>query len=203
MAKTRTDLIADNNYSREQVRQLVYQYKDDPVITEELYAFGKMFLSEVESRVKQLEAKATSVLGWSVAILAFLFTQLTKGSSIVDTNVSLLSGTFAALAVERAYLAVRGRSDWLLPSDRDWFGETALGSGDELKRFHIRSIHEMKHNQNEIANRKSRHLLRGEKYLVLAAAIFVAGIGLHVLKTTFPLISVALSDRIRLCLSHL
>ena len=128
--------MTENDLSKEDVRRLVYSYKDTGV-TDELYSFGKMLLSETEERAKQIDSKSTAVLGWATAIVVFLFTQLTKASGVLNLSFGL-AGFFGLLAVGCAYAALRPRHEWLWPSDRDWFEQTAFGSADELKRFHAR-----------------------------------------------------------------
>ena len=161
--------------SEEDVKRLVYSYQDADV-TNELCSFGKMLLDEADGWAKQIDSKATAVLGWAAAILAFLFTQLTKTSGIVNLSLGVASGLFALLAVRRAYKALQARKGWLWPSDRDWFEETAFGSADELKRFHIRSLHQVRRARMEIDQLKSNHLWRGEKWLAVAAVLLVVGI---------------------------
>lgn len=73
-----TDEPPNNDLSKDDVSRIIYSYKDEGV-TDELYAFGKMLLSETDDRAKQIDSKATSVLGWATAILAFLFTQTHTG----------------------------------------------------------------------------------------------------------------------------
>ena len=102
----------------------------------------------------------SSLLGWATAILAFLFTQLIQASGIVNLSLGVSSGLFALLAVRRAYKALQARRGWLWPSDRNWFEQTAFASADELKRFHIRSLHEVRSKRMQITEVKSNHLWR-------------------------------------------
>jgi hypothetical protein len=174
---------AANDLSAEDVKQLVYSYQDTEV-SDELLSFGQMLLDEANDWAKQIDSKATGVLGWATAILAFLFTQLTKTSGMVNLSLGVASGSFAMLAVRRAYKALQARKGWLWPSDRDWFEETAFGSADELKRFHIRSW-------------------RAEKWLGLAGVLMVAGIVVQLLSASYPVALGILSERIRMRLTGL
>ena len=132
--------MATNDLPQTEIRRLVYSYQDTK-ITDELYGFGGMLLNEIDERVKNIDSKAGTVLAWSTAILAFLFTQITSGHGTVNLLLGSMIGALALFAVISAYSTLRTRQEWLWPSDRDWFEATAFGSGDELKRFHIRSMH--------------------------------------------------------------
>ena len=180
----------------------VYSYQDAEV-SDELLSFGQTLLDEANDWAKQIDSKATGVLGWATAIVAFLFTQLTKTNGMVNLSLGVASGSFAMLAVRRAYKALQARKGWLWPSDRDWFEETAFGSADELKRFHIRSLHQTRRARMEIDQLKSNHLWRAEKWLVVAAVLLVAGIVVQLLSASYPVALGILRERIRMRLSGL
>jgi hypothetical protein len=186
-----------NDLSEEDVSRLVYSYNDES-ITDELYAFGRMLLAETDDRARQVDSKATSVLGWATAILAFLFTQLIQASGIVNLTLGVASGLFALLAVRRAYKALQARRGWLWPSDLDWFEETAFASADELKRFHIRSMHRVRSERARITEMKSNHLWRGEKWLVVAALLLVAGIAARLFFASYPVALRVLGEHVRM-----
>jgi hypothetical protein len=199
MAKTET---STSDLSKEGVKRLVYSY-EDPKVTDELYSFGQILLGEANDWAKQIDSKATGVLGWATAILAFLFTQLTRTSGVVNLSLGVASGLFSLLAVRRAYKALQARKGWLWPSDRDWFEETAFGSADELKRFHIRALHQTRRARMEIDQLKSNQLWRAEQWLAVAAVLLVAGIALQLLSASYPVALGILRERIRMCFSSL
>ncbi|PYX58169.1 MAG: hypothetical protein DMG76_09880 [Acidobacteria bacterium] len=121
--------MATNDLPDTEIKRLVYAY-EDPQITDELYRFGKMLLTEIDDRVKHIDSKAGTVLAWSTAILAFLFTQITSGRGALNLSLGSLISVLALLAVISAYSTLRTRQEWLWPSDRDWFEATAFGSAD-------------------------------------------------------------------------
>lgn len=164
----------DNSLTKDAVKELMNSY-DQPQVTDELYSFGAMMLSEVQERGGQVDSKATVILGWATAILAFLFTQL-NGDGTLSTLIGVAAGAFALLTVLCAYNALRARKDWRYASDLDWFEKTALSDSDELKRFHIRSIHEIRQNQKTIIDGKGKSLLKAQCFLVIAAGILTLGI---------------------------
>jgi hypothetical protein len=197
-----TENPPSNDLSKDEITRLVYSYKDEK-ITDELYSFGEMLLSETDDRAKQIDSKATSVLGWATAILAFLFTQLIQANGIINLFLGVSSGLFSLLAVRRSYKALQARKGWLWPSDRDWFEETAFASADELKRFHIRSLHEVRSKRMEITELKSNHLWRAEKWLAFAAVLLVAGIAVRLLSASYPIALRIFGERIRVRLGRL
>lgn len=101
------------------------------------------------------------------------------------------------LAVLRAYSALRARNNWRYASDRDWFEKTALSDSDELKRFHIRSIHEIRQLQKAIVDKKGGALLKAQRFLVIAASVLTLGIVGKLFLTLLPI----LNRYIRVCLS--
>src|SRR5687768_4379394 len=58
-------------------------------LLDELYEFGGLMVDEVFSRTAQLDAKATSLLGWAIAALAFLLIGVDR-SKTTDTVDNLL-----------------------------------------------------------------------------------------------------------------
>jgi hypothetical protein len=188
-------MLANNNLTKDDVKELIYSY-EQPQVTDELYTFGAMLLNEVQERSGQIDSKAAVILGWATGILAFLFTQFSSESGWVNGAIVTTGGLFALLAVIFSYSALRARSNWRYPSDRDWFEKTALSDSDELKRFHIRSIHEVRQVQKEIAEVKGDALLKGQRFLLIAASVLAAGIGGKLFLTLLPIL-----DRyVRVCL---
>jgi hypothetical protein len=86
----------------------------------------------------------------------------------------LLSAVFA-------FLALRARNEWKWPSDKDWFEETALCDADELKRFHIRSMHEVRQDQSRVTEQKGNRLFLSQDFLVVGALFLAVGIAAKML----------------------
>ena len=66
-----------NDISDDDLPTILDSYEDQKV-TDHLYAFGSMLITEIGQRADRIESKANLVIGWSTALLAFLFTQLGK-----------------------------------------------------------------------------------------------------------------------------
>jgi hypothetical protein len=165
--------MATNNLSKAEVRDLIYSY-EKPEVTNQLYDFGKMLLEEVQSRSSRINSQSVSVLGWSTAILAFLFAGIDRFSG-GSRYFSLCSAVFALAAMRFSVNALRTRPDWSWPSDVSWIHKTGLLQEDELKRYHIRVIHDVRSGRVAIVNAKARSVLRAEVLLILSAAALVAG----------------------------
>jgi hypothetical protein len=162
----------DNGLSMAEVNAAIYSYQET-AITDQLYAFGSTLLAEIQDRAKEIEGKAVVVLGWSLAILAFLLTQVNNLGGSVATVLAALSAIFAITAAVCAYMARVTLSEWRWPSDKDWFQAKVMRLGaegaDELKRFHVRSMHATRQAQLAITERKGEWLSWSELPLVLAA----------------------------------
>jgi hypothetical protein len=171
--------MATKNLSKEDVKRLVYAYKD-PKITDELYSFGSLLLADVRGRSGNIDSKAATILGWATGILAFLFTELSRSRGCVELMCGVASGLCCLVAAIYAFLALRARTDWHWPSDRDWFTESALSSAnanaDNLKRFYVRSLHDTKQAQLQVTDRKGKRLLVSQYFLVAGAVLFALGI---------------------------
>lgn len=178
-----------NDLSKTEVSTLVYSYKEDDGVTDELYRFGTMMLSEVQDRSARLDSKAGTILGWGTGILAFLFVEISKTPEAIKLYFTFGSGLSALLAVIFAFLGLRTRGSWKSASDRAWIKETALCDADELKRYHIRVIHDIRHWRLRITQRKSSQLFWGEIFLSLAAALLFCGILQVLLAKVCPLVT--------------
>jgi hypothetical protein len=172
---------AKNDLSTEEVNRLVYSY-DDSGITDELYSFGSVLLQDIRNRAGSIDSKSATMLGWSTGILVFLFTQLDKRTSGgITLAFGVASGLCCLLAAIYAFLALRARNEWKWPSDKDWFEESALSASDELKRFHIRSIHEVRQAQRQVTDQKGARLFISQDFLVIGAVLLACGIAARVL----------------------
>jgi hypothetical protein len=178
--------MSGDSLSKDEVKRLVYLYKD-PGITNELYTFGTMLLSEIQQRSGQIDAKAGTVLAWSTGILAFLFAYMPKATGLVNPALTFGSAVFTLLALLFAFNALRTRNDWTWPSDKSWLEETALTDEDEVKRYHIRVMHDVRETHLALTGKKGRSLYHAEKFLIVGATLLFGGIA-------FQFITCALRD---------
>ena len=163
-----------------EVNRIVYSYADTAV-TDELYSFGSVLLTEIRTRAGNIDSKSATMLGWSTAILVFLFTQIDRHSGFVALAFAVASGLCCLLSAIYAFLALRARDEWKWPSDKDWFEESALCDADELKRFHIRSMHEVRQAQNRVTDQKGGRLYLSQDFLVVGALLLALGIAAKML----------------------
>ncbi|SRR6266567_3313625 len=177
--------MRDNDLSQDEVKKLLSPVNNEEVITE-LYSFGSMLLSDMKEHVSQIESKGAVVLGWSTGTAAFLFTQFDRLKGSLNSAIVFLSLLLAIAAIVSAYLVIRTRGDWRIPSDKDWFMAKALDSPDDLRIFHVRSLHEIKESQAKIADHKGAWLARAELALIACAAFLFVGV---LVKTISPLSS--------------
>lgn len=177
--------MASNDFSREEVKRLVYAYEDTG-ITDELYSFGVMLLNEIGQRSAQIDTKAAITLGWATAVLAFVVSSTRQANNNFHLAVSFVAAVCALATVVFSFAALRIYDEWAWPSDRDWLEEVAFVNADELRRFHIRSIHEVRQNHKSITDRKATRLLLGQRFLVAAGAVLVLEICVRTLLALCP-----------------
>jgi hypothetical protein len=167
--------MATNDLSAAEVSSVVYSYQDAEV-TNELYAFGSSLLLDVKNRSEHINAKATTVLGWAIGVLAFLFAESGKINGNAAHFFALCSSLLALLAAVLAFLSLRTRDDWKWPSDKSWFQQKAVKSGDEMRRYHLRVMHEAKQGRHAIVEKKGELLMYAEMSLTLSGLLLFIGL---------------------------
>ncbi len=177
--------MANNDLSKEEVKRLIYGYKDTGV-TDELYSFGVMLLSEIGQRSTQIDTKAAITLGWATAVLAFVVSTMRQANSNFYIAITFAGASYALITVVFSFAALRVYDEWAWPSDRDWLEEVALVNADELRRFHIRSIHEIRQNHKSITDRKASRLIWGQRFLVCAGTLLALEICVRTLFALCP-----------------
>jgi hypothetical protein len=158
----------------EEVDQLLAKYPSEEV-TKELFDFGQMLLTTDDERVGLIDSKATTLIGYSSAILAFL---LMRGVSWTHSWVELIAialvAVLAGLACVAAFMAVRGAQNWSQLSEATWFPrDQVLAGPDQLKRFYISAMHQVLQDNHRIANRKADEMIIAQ-ILVAAAGVLLA-----------------------------
>ncbi len=176
--------MATNDLSKEEVRDLVYSYQK-PEVTDQLYDFGKMLLDEVQSRAGRLNAQSVTVLGWSTAILGFLFAGANRLSGAV-LYFAMVGAVCALAGMMFSVNALRTRGNWNWPSDQSWIHKTGLVQDDELKRYHVRVMHDVRRGRLAIVNAKARSIARAEWSLIFAATVLVTGFAFQLLLLKVP-----------------
>lgn len=177
----------DENVSKSVPSEMVDDFVDHHTSVEtadELFNFGKLLCSNHDDRVKTIESKALSIIGYSSAILAFLATRTGDFARSPLVEVCLLIvAVSAASACVISYLAVRTAA-WKSLGEQIWFPDVAsvLEKPGDLKRWYIKAMHEMYGENRLIANQKSNQMKAGQwcvaiAGVALAAALFINSIG--------------------------
>src|SRR5579872_4771709 len=161
--------------SKDQVTELLLPVTNSDVVNE-LYSFGSMLVSETKEMRNRIESKALNVLTWSIAIVAFIYTQLPRGAIGIKC-IFLISMLAASIAIWFSYCAIRLTSR-SIPSDEDWFEVDCLKNPNShiIRLYHVQSLHVLKHDLLIVAAKKSKYLSCAETYLVVSAGAFVIAV---------------------------
>jgi hypothetical protein len=154
-----------------------------PDVTDQLCAFGRMLLDETLSRNNQLESKATAVIGFSGAILAFLVTQARSWLVDLSPFEQIIMGCVVAsafAATVAAFLALLiSRFAWF--SDAQWFQTEGgvLEDADRLKRFHLLAIHSINRKFETANDLKAGRVAFAQRMLALATIGLAAALAIR------------------------
>ncbi|HVL65785.1 MAG TPA: hypothetical protein VM364_00855 [Vicinamibacterales bacterium] len=141
-----------------------------PELLEELFAFGQLMLDEVAGRTVVIEGKATSVLGWTTALLALFVLQPPTPLAALSLTEAVLtalgvSGAIAALIASALALRVQ---DWDWPSQQDWLRSAIFDDPTLLRQYHIVSMLETHEAHACVNEKKARALKFAQAGLILA-----------------------------------
>ena len=139
--------------------------------TGELYSFGKLLLDEGIQRTGQLESKATIVVGYSGALIAFLLTQPATTHFLVWW-ATIVGAACALVALTLAFWAGRiHRSYWL--SDNTWLPDRKIAKAFTLQLNYFEAIFEVNQDLRSLNLRKG-NLVFLAQWTLLSAVIAVA-----------------------------
>jgi hypothetical protein len=142
-------------------------------VHDDLFRFGSLLLSESLSRSSALDSKATSILGWSGAALAFLIVgtpMWTSTNSWLVVVLSIITMACAGTAAVRAVQALRLRG-WHWMSQLDWFQHGVFVDAVTLRACHVRSMLTTHTDHLRILSEKSRLLVQAQNALVVAIGV--------------------------------
>lgn len=171
---------SSNALTPDEVYQRVSSYPAAATdVTNVLYDFGRALLNENQERTGLLDSKATTVAGFSGAILALLLSDLptwSKQMTAWQLLFTWVATICAFLASAFSLVAMRGQH-WEWFSDKDWFREGVLDDADKLKRYHLTVLHEVNSQDDRVNERKGTWLIRSQFFLAsgggaLAVALF-------------------------------
>jgi hypothetical protein len=155
----------------EEIKRLLEHHPPDTELLSALEEFGRMMISEGQAHLAAIEAKGLSVLGWTSAMLALMFSKDLAVSAKLPTVVVWLTGlgVLAALAaLVWAAQCVRIR-EWTVPSQQDWFRTDIFGSVKILRAYHLLALLESHDAHIRVQDQKSEQLRKAQWSLVLAA----------------------------------
>lgn len=162
--------------SEDEVYERVLKYTPAG-ITDELYKFGMMMLTENLDRTKQLDSKATILAGYSGAIIAFLVSRqsLMEPATGWQVIVILLAGLSALVAVIASIWALQVRTfRWF--SDRVWFKSESgiLEDVDRLRRYYVLEMHHVNHEIGQSNGKKADRVVIAQRALGIAGLCLAA-----------------------------
>jgi hypothetical protein len=165
--------------SPEDVDALVLGYQSQET-TKVLFDFVRALLKANDDRTAAVDSKATMLIGYSTAILAFL---LTRGPGLVGEPwwlvfLRLMTGIFAAVACVSAGMAIRSARNWQNMGEATWFpvDRETIGDPDKLGRWYVRAMHESLRHNHEITNKKAGEMICAQ--LAVAGAGFCLAVSL-------------------------
>ena len=165
--------MTTNELSNEEFKNLIHSYTQSGV-TDQLYTFGSLLTAELQLRTSQVEAKATTLMGWSTGVLVLLFATVRTPDKSVIGWLFVAGSLSVVTAIVCAFSTIRTRNSWATPSDKSWVPPSIAKnpSADEMKRYHLMVLHEVRNANVALANSKARMLLIAEAALGLGSVLF-------------------------------
>ncbi len=163
--------------SGDMVDGLVLTGYEAAATTDRLLEFGAGLLKANEERVSAVESKATYLVGYSAAVMAFLVASDVEWESMSPLAVVFLiaAGLFAAFACAFAGMALRAARDWQNMGEATWFptGKEDIANPDRLGRYYLRAMHQSLQANHRIANQKADEMIASQ-LLVAASGVCLA-----------------------------
>ena len=165
-------------FGRTEIKELGPDFVDGVVdgspSTDLLMDFGRSLLRANDERITAIDAKATTIVGYSTAILAFL---VTRGGSLVGeppwrTFPMLVAALCGVLACAFAGLTLRAARDWQDMGEATWFpddGQTA-GDTERLRRWYLKAMHQSYQDNHRITDKKAGELIKAQLAVAVAGA---------------------------------
>ena len=168
--------VPENLLSENEVHRIVSDIESADV-TDQLYEVGRLLIDANRDRTKQLEGKAALIIGYCLAVLAFLVSREPMQSVVVGTWPPWglrAASVCAAVSLGFAFLALRVRSyAWL--SDRQWFENEndVMNKADTLRRCHVLALHAVNSHLRVSNDRKADNVVVAQMFIV-GAGLFLA-----------------------------
>ncbi|HEY2393724.1 MAG TPA: hypothetical protein VGK22_21300 [Candidatus Angelobacter sp.] len=152
----------------------------------ELYSFGFSLLDETRERISRIESKATSMMVWSMALVAFIFSRVDGGkivfhsTALVPSIIAVVSAALAAACIVSSWMAIRVVYGPVM-GDEQWLPEEDINNPEELKLYHARVVHLANSHLKKAASLKGIWLRRTQKLLATSGVLLAIGIMLYCL----------------------
>lgn len=138
----------------------------DPAVVASWRRFGELLLTELRERTVALDGKATSLAGWSAALVVGAV------SPVPSAGPMLLAVVPAMIAALAAIMALRVRAT-AVPSQMDWFSFEESVDAERLERFYLLSLRDWHECDAETARHKGAWLKVSQSALLLAVAVWL------------------------------
>jgi len=156
-----------------ELRERLKSY-DDPTITDHLYDFGKMLVSEVIERNNRLETKAGSIAAYSIGLITLLASTYSIWKGRVST-VGILIGCCAAFTATVLTVWAIKLQWYEAPSQNDWFNGDVLDNREDLRKYHLITLLGVFDCHEAAADKKARRVGWAQLALFTAAgSIFLS-----------------------------
>jgi hypothetical protein len=164
-----------NDLTEDQVKALLNSLPADRTCaTTRMYEFGQKLVDESVAWAGRLDSKATTMIGYSGAILALLLHEsgdwMKIGLKPVELWLALGAALIALVAAGFAFYALIARSyAWF--GDSEWFNEQVTANDEAQKRFYVLLMHKVNTSYDQINRRRGRAIIVAQ--FALAASVLL------------------------------
>lgn len=157
-----------------EVRQRLESYTD-PGVTEELYEFGRMLVTDITERTSHLETKAASIAAYSLGIITLLASTYSIWIGKVST-IGILIGVIAAFTATVYAVSAVTLQKYEGISQNEWFKADVLDSREMLRKFHLITMWGVFSSHEANAEKKASRIVLAQVALFIAAISIVASL---------------------------
>jgi hypothetical protein len=164
------------NFDDKEANSRLCSYQETAV-TDELYGFGSMLVSEFVDRIHHLDAKAGSLAGYASGIVALLVSTSAFWRSALHPWAICLVLVAAISALASAGLCLWAASiyKFMWFSDDEWMQEAYLDNAEDLRKYHVLTMHNVVQSHRKGGTEKSKHIRHAQWALAFTATLlFVA-----------------------------
>ena len=159
----------------QEVKRRLASYKS-PDVTNELYSFGSMLVTEAVDRVHKVEGKAGTLAGYSGAILALIVSSfsLWNGHFHEAEKIAMYCAAFGAFCSQACALWALKIDEFKWFSVNDWLRGECLSDAEVLRKYRIVTIDVILKSHRDVAERKSSRIALAQWSLFATGAVLFA-----------------------------